>query len=126
MITFAFDGKEYQVRNPILSNILEVNQKALFGRSASGVLYRYNKGVTHKRLEMKWEELTEDEKTELLNAFVAIKTSQFSMTDHTGQTWLAILLVDKLAFETISDEESGSVRNNARYNCSIEIEAVEA
>lgn len=139
MITFSYAGHEYKMRNPALNNILEVNQKALFGRTASGVLYRYNKGVKHNRVEMRFEEITQEEKNQLVDAFSAIRTEQFSLIDHAGKAWLAIFTSDKLSFEEISDntdadssfyvddrEIISSQRKNARYNVSIELETAEA
>lgn len=139
MITFSYAGQEYKMRNPALNNILEVNQKALFGRTASGVLYRYNKGVKHNRVEMRFEEMTQEEKNQLVDAFSEIRTEQFSLIDHAGKSWLAIFLSEKLSFEEISDdidadstfevddrEIVSSQRKNPRYNVTIELEAVEA
>lgn len=135
MIHFTYSTTQYNFRNPDYQNILEVTQKTLFGRTASGVLYRYPKGIAFKRYILKWSELTEEEKTQLITVFSTIGTNSFTFRDHLNVSYTAYFILETLKFETISDDEENpesfylsgrkiysTKRKNSRYNVEIELE----
>ena len=135
MIQITYSTTTYNFRNPEFANMLEVTQKTLFGRTASGVSYRYAKGVAIKKMVFKWENLIEEEKVQLITIFGTITTNQFTLRDHREVTWTAVFLLETLKFEEISDEINSSenfylggklvpssTRQRARYNVEIEME----
>ena len=135
MITFTYSGTTYNFRNPETSNVLEITQKALYGRTASGALYRYSKGIAFKKMVLKWENLTEEEKAQFITMFAAITTNAFDLRDHKLVEWDAVFLLDTLKFEEISDEKlsgenfylsgkliNSSTRQRGRYNLEVELE----
>lgn len=135
MITFTYSSTTYNFRNPEHSNVLEITQKTLYGRTASGALYRYAKGVAFKKMVLKWENLTEEEKAQFITMFAAITTNQFDLRDHHLIEWDAVFLLDTMKFEEINDEKltdesfylagkliNSSTRKQGQYNLEIEME----
>lgn len=135
MIIFNYSAVNYFFSNPEWGNLKKVNNLITYGRSASGVLYRYQKGVTLRQVSLSWESLNEDEKKQMETAFAAINTNDFVLTDHKGKIWTARFLVGELNFEEFTDnflseenfnilgnEYASSIRNAGFYNLSLEIE----
>lgn len=135
MILFNYSSVNYFFSNPQWGNIFKKNSITTFGRSASGVLYRYVKGVTLKQFSLGWENLNEDEKSQMETAFAAITTNDFTLTDHQGKIWTARFLSGEFNFEEVADEllieenfnisgniYKSSMRHAGRYNLSLEIE----
>jgi len=135
MITFNYSTVNYFFSNPKWGNIKKINSFVTFGRSAAGVLYRYQKGFSIKQISLSWEGLNEDEKTQMETAFATINTNDFTLTDHKGKIWTARFLVGELNFEEFTDnllvEENfnisgntytSSIRSAGFYNLSLEIE----
>ena len=135
MIYFTYSTTQYNFRNPDYQNVLEVTQKTLYGRTASGVLYRYSKGVAIKKYVLRWSEITEEEKTQLITVFSTIGTNSFTFRDHQNVSYTAYFLFETLKFEQISDDEenqesfylsgkkiNSTIRKNGRYTVEIELE----
>jgi hypothetical protein len=122
MITFSYGGCNYQLRNPELMNTMSIKRKLLEGRSASGMLYLYSKGIKIYRMRLTWSELTEQEKMAIESAFDAIDANEFVYTDHKGIDWTALIVSDTLDFNEIHDEPFAGIRHNTRYSVSLEIE----
>jgi hypothetical protein len=107
------------------------------GRSASGVFYSYSKGVDLKNFNLKFSNIYNTEKDDLIVFFNLVQGSQYTFTyiDHNGTSWTARFLNTELNFEEVNDEESytytfpsssnnlpTTCRKNQIWNINIELE----
>lgn len=101
-VIFAKNLTEINVQNPVRSNTHQLKKYQTLGRTASGNIYTYDKGINIKKLNLRFENLREDEKTALENFYdITIDgiMNTFDYTDHFGTTWTARFLNTELNFE---------------------------
>lgn len=81
-VFFRYGNQAWEFKNPELGNEEQHDSGMVFGRSASGRLYRYNKQVTVDSIRLRWTYLTAEKKFELRTIFGALKEVDFVYTDH--------------------------------------------
>ena len=114
-VVMQYGQTQLTLRDPEFANREETVLGQVRGRTASGVLYVYDKGVRSSRMTLEFRYLEESEKT-ALEAFhrdtVLGSLHTFSLTDHKGRQWTARFL-GGLEFTEVRD---------GRWNCLLELE----
>ena len=105
-VVFTKNLTAISLQNPKRSNAYNLKKHQAMGRTASGNLYTYDKGVDIKKLVLEFEELRQSEKDNLesfYNTTVDGIMNTFSLADHQGNTWTARFLNTELEFEEIDN-----------------------
>jgi len=105
-VIFTKNLTEIEIQNPADSNAYQLKKYQVLGRTASGGVYTYDKGVDTKKLTLKFENLREDEKTALENFYNTTINGimdTFSYTDHLETVWTARFLNTELNFEELDN-----------------------
>lgn len=105
-VRFSYNTTNIEICNPIRDNILEVKKHQTLGRTASGQVYVYDKGIETKKLELEFKNLREDEKTNIENFFSLVDgiLNQFSYESHRGDSYTARFLDPVLRFSETKNE----------------------
>lgn len=130
-------GSSTYIQNPDRQDELSYQDIHTIGRTASGNVYVYRKGVVLKKYTLTWNELREKEKAALQSFFESVNgpSTTFTFIDHFNVTWTARFLIDILNWKRIADESSSSgtftvsgstypttTRTNAVWSVTIELE----
>ena len=93
MIKFIYSTTTINLNNPNRNNVLSVKKYQSIGRTAAGVVYTYDKGITTYIEEIEIE-LRESEKTELMNFYLLVNgvMNTFTYITHKNETKTARFL----------------------------------
>ena len=119
-VTFTLGEVSVTLRNPERSNVLRKRMHQATGRTAGGVFYSYDKGVTIQVLGLAFTELTSADKAALDSCFENTVTGTeitFTYTDHASQSWTARFIQDELEW---------AERFDGFWDLSLEMEVEEA
>lgn len=104
--TFAHTHK-ITVQNPEPGNKRRAVMRGASGRTAGGVFFHYDKGVTTTELNLSWKELRDSERDDLEHFFLVHAQGphvRFIFTDQRGKTWYARFLNQELEFTEVADQ----------------------
>lgn len=114
-VTFQSGQTQVTLRDPEFMNAEVASPRQAFGRTASGVVYVYDKGVEVRTMSLEFRYLDNDEKEDLEDfhrTAVEGAYSTFSFTDHRSRTWTARFVRD-IGFSEVRD---------GRWNCRVQLE----
>ena len=114
-VTFQSGETQVTLRDPEFENTEAASPKQALGRTASGAVYVYDKGVEVRTMSLEFRCLDNDEKDDLEDfhrSTVEGAYTTFSFTDHRSGTWTARFIRD-IEFSEVLD---------GRWNCRIELE----
>ena len=105
-IRMTYNTTIIELRNPERENVLEVNKRQVLGRTASGQVFTYEKGIETKKLELEFQRLRDDEKSNLESFFSTVDgiMNTFTYKDHRGNTYTARFLDSILRFSEVLNE----------------------
>jgi len=140
-VTFTKNATSFSISNPVRNNKKVIQKFQMLGRTASGGVYTYDKGVTTYKLELSFENLREDEKTLLenfynttidgiMNTFTYIDHQQIEYTARFLDTELNFEEIDNVGkndsyFTIVSSVYPSTYWDEGIYNCSFNLEVVE-
>lgn len=107
------------IQNPLRENKEIITKHQALGRSASGLVYTYDKGLTLYKLSLEFDELRQLEKDRLTSFWETSVNgimNQFVYTDHTGKLWNARFLTTELDWIEKDSELSASGSYGAGYS----------
>lgn len=77
-IKFTYSTNDIYIKNPERSSIISSEKQHVLGRTNTGVLYRYNKGVTLTKITIDLHDINSDEKTALTTFYSLVNGSDLA------------------------------------------------
>jgi hypothetical protein len=87
--------------NPQFGDSEDVNTQVIAQRSRNGSLYTFARDPSYQNLQLLFENLTVDQKSDFKTFMDTSKGLRIKYTDHESVDWVGVIITDPLKFENM-------------------------